>query len=95
MVIRLVCRRFRGFSTRTNLIRGGRYDVHLSVVLLVTALSVSTILLGWSETDTVDRLGLIADSHAAGGTVSEPTGTAPDRYVYYPGTEALEKDEIR
>ena len=32
---------------------------------------------------------------AAGGVVTSPTGTAPDRYVYYPGTEALEKDEIR
>jgi ribonuclease Z len=32
---------------------------------------------------------------AAGGTVTSPTGIAPDRYVYYPGTEALAKDEIR
>ncbi|MEH6637195.1 MAG: guanitoxin biosynthesis MBL fold metallo-hydrolase GntH, partial [Halioglobus sp.] len=32
---------------------------------------------------------------AAGGVVKSPTGTAPDRYVYYPGTEALAKDEIR
>ena len=31
----------------------------------------------------------------AGGTVESPTRTAPDRYVYYPGTEALGKDEIR
>ncbi len=31
----------------------------------------------------------------AGGKVTSPTGTAPDRYVYYPGTEALENDEIR
>ncbi|MEE8294668.1 MAG: guanitoxin biosynthesis MBL fold metallo-hydrolase GntH, partial [Sphingomonadales bacterium] len=31
----------------------------------------------------------------AGGPVSDPTGTAPDRYVYYPGTEALEEGEIR
>ena len=33
--------------------------------------------------------------HAAGGKVTSPTGTAPDRYVYYPGTESLDKDEIR
>jgi ribonuclease Z len=33
--------------------------------------------------------------HAAGGVVTDPTGTAPDRYVYYPGTEALDEDEIR
>ena len=32
---------------------------------------------------------------AAGGVVDSPTGVAPDRYVYYPGTEALKKDEIR
>jgi ribonuclease Z len=32
---------------------------------------------------------------AAGGAVTSPTGTAPDRYVYYPGTEELKKDEIR
>jgi len=31
----------------------------------------------------------------AGGVVKSPTGEAPDRYVYYPGTEALAKDEIR
>jgi len=38
---------------------------------------------------------LIGNAHAAGGKVTSPTGTAPDRYVYYPGTEALAKDEIR
>jgi ribonuclease Z len=32
---------------------------------------------------------------AAGGTVADPNGVAPDRYVYYPGTEALAADEIR
>ena len=32
---------------------------------------------------------------AAGGVVTDPTGVAPDRYVYYPGTEALDPDEIR
>ncbi len=31
----------------------------------------------------------------AGGTVKSPTGIAPDRYVYYPGTEELGRDEIR
>jgi len=32
---------------------------------------------------------------AAGGVVNSPTGAAPQRYVYYPGTEELAKDEIR
>jgi ribonuclease Z len=31
----------------------------------------------------------------AGGAVKSPTGTAPDRYIYYPGTEPLRGDEIR
>jgi ribonuclease Z len=31
----------------------------------------------------------------AGGKVTSPTGTAPDRYAYYPGTESLAKGEIR
>ncbi len=31
----------------------------------------------------------------AGGQVTDPVGVAPDRYTYYPGTEALAKDEIR
>jgi ribonuclease Z len=41
--------------------------------------------------------GLMTSStlFAAGGAVTSPTGTAPDRYVYYPGTEELKKDEIR
>ena len=32
-------------------------------------------------------------AQAAGGKVKSPVGTAPDRYVYYPGTEPLAKDE--
>ncbi len=32
---------------------------------------------------------------AAGGAVKSPTGEAPDRYVYYPGTEELKEDELR
>ncbi|WP_425045235.1 guanitoxin biosynthesis MBL fold metallo-hydrolase GntH [Primorskyibacter sp. S87] len=39
--------------------------------------------------------GLPGGAHAAGGVVSDPTGTAPDRYVYYPGTEALADGEVR
>jgi len=34
-------------------------------------------------------------ANAAGGVVADPNGIAPDRYVYYPGTEVLGKDEIR
>ncbi len=34
-------------------------------------------------------------ANAAGGVVEDPNGTAPDRYVYYPGTEELGEEEIR
>ena len=34
-------------------------------------------------------------ANAAGGVVTDPNGVAPDRYVYYPGTEPLAEDEIR
>jgi len=35
------------------------------------------------------------NAYAGSGAVKDPAGVAPDRYVYYPGTEALAKDEIR
>ncbi len=38
---------------------------------------------------------IVSRVDAAGGKVESPTGTAPDRYVYYPGTEELRRDEIR
>ncbi|MDJ0813368.1 MAG: MBL fold metallo-hydrolase, partial [Woeseiaceae bacterium] len=40
-------------------------------------------------------LTLPITSFAAGGVVTDPNMVAPDRYVYYPGTEVLDKDEIR
>ena len=53
---------------------------------------------------TVFAIGLIAtaaflhvftgvkETQAAGGVVKGPNVVAPDRYVYYPGTEVLAKD---
>ena len=43
----------------------------------------------------VSRAPIENEAQAAGGKVKSPTGIAPDRYVYYPGTEALEEGEIR
>ncbi|MDX2458826.1 MAG: guanitoxin biosynthesis MBL fold metallo-hydrolase GntH [Gammaproteobacteria bacterium] len=37
----------------------------------------------------------VSAAWAAGGEVDDPAGIAPDRYVYYPGTEPLAEDEIR
>ena len=38
---------------------------------------------------------LTTNALAAGGKVTDPNGTAPERYVYYPGTEELGENEIR
>ncbi len=43
----------------------------------------------------IEDLSLVGEASAAGGTVTGPNEVAPDRYVYYPGTEALAEDEIR
>ncbi len=40
-------------------------------------------------------VSLVSTAEAAGGKVTDPNGTAPDRYIYFPGTEELGKDEIR
>jgi ribonuclease Z len=42
-----------------------------------------------------DGTSVVPTATAAGGEVESPVGIAPDRYVYYPGTEELDKDEIR
>jgi len=40
-------------------------------------------------------LPLVAEAQAAGGIEKNPRDAAPDRYVYYPGTEDLGPDEVR
>ncbi len=55
----------------------------------------SAYVAGWLSGSTGHDLRLLPEAQAAGGKVTSPTGIAPDRYVYYPGTEALGKDEIR
>jgi len=38
---------------------------------------------------------IVSSAEAAGGVVPGPNVVAPDRYVYYPGTEELKDDELR
>lgn len=38
---------------------------------------------------------LMPQANAAGGVVEDPNQVAPDRYVYYPGTEVLKPGEMR
>ena len=46
-------------------------------------------LLGVTVTLLLTQPSLEKKAQAAGGKVKSPTGTAPDRYAYYPGTEEL------
>jgi len=54
----------------------------------VHAFAISILLL-------ISGASLVPTAEAAGGKVIDPSGTAPDRYIYYPGTEALGEKEIR
>ncbi len=68
-----------------------RIIVAVCIVLAAGGLYVKGILDGRAGTD----LPLVATAEAAGGVVKSPNTVAPDRYVYYPGTEVLAKDEVR
>jgi len=59
-----------------------------SVVLVLAG-----VLIGFGISQSGIRL--VHEAEAAGGKVTDPKGTAPDRYVYYPGTESLGNNEIR
>jgi len=63
---------------------------------VLAALALSGLhLTGKDVVPTGKNVSLVREAEAAGGPVTTPDGTAPDRYVYYPGTEKLGKDEIR
>jgi len=50
---------------------------------------------GWLNGQAGQGTALVKEAQAAGGVVKGPNVVAPDRYVYYPGTEVLAKDEVR
>jgi ribonuclease Z len=67
-------------------------------VIVGLALSLAAITVYWAGVHhgrTGSDLSLTKEAQAAGGKVTGPNVVAPDRYVYYPGTEVLAKDEVR
>ncbi len=68
-----------------------RFSKRFSVLLLVSG--ATSLAYSYSIPDNV--LGFPGAAQAAGGIVTDPTGTAPNRYVYYPGTEELSPGEVR
>ena len=67
------------------------------LVGLAAAMAVISLayVAGWWNGNAGQDLELVTNASAAGGVVTKPTGTAPNRYVYYPGTETLAEEEIR
>ncbi|MHC4215555.1 MAG: hypothetical protein ACYSWP_19565 [Planctomycetota bacterium] len=59
-----------------------------SVVLVLVGIVIGLVV-------SQSGIRLVQEAEARGGKVKSPTGSAPERYVYYPGTEELAPDEIR
>jgi len=63
---------------------------------VIVGIAVATIFsAGWFIGNSGRSLSWVSDVQAAGGMVTGPNAEVPDRYVYYPGTEVLAKDEVR
>jgi ribonuclease Z len=67
----------------------------LGTVAVLTGFLMLVYLYGLQNGQKGQEFPIIGKAEAAGGKVTDPKGTAPDRYVYYPGTEKLAEDEIR
>lgn len=67
----------------------------LVFAVLVVGAVTAIYMLGLHNGKVGQEFSLTSEAKAAGGKVTDPKGTAPDRYVYYPGTERLAEDEIR
>jgi ribonuclease Z len=64
--------------------------------IVLATLAVAVVLsVGWQLGFSGKSIDPISEAEAAGGVIKGPNVVAPDRYVYYPGTEVLAKDEVR
>ncbi len=70
-----------------------RYQSQLRTGAIVLAVLAVGAFLPFGKNS--DSVGMTGAAHAAGGVVPGPNEIAPDRYVYYPGTEVLAEDEVR
>ena len=67
----------------------------LAIVAVLAVAMAGFYLQGHFDGQTENGLEIVTTAEAAGGKVTKPTGIAPDRYIYYPGTEKLGRNEIR
>lgn len=69
----------------------GRNSIFACTVFALVGIGVGSYL---AKKDNFDGM-VVMEAEAAGGVVPNRTAVAPDRYVYYPGTEKLARKEIR
>ncbi len=67
----------------------------MKMTLMIVTIAGIAALFGYLAHDYVPPQDVVKSAEAAGGVVTGPNTVAPDRYVYYPGTEVLAKDEVR
>jgi ribonuclease Z len=67
----------------------------ISIIAILAFIAAAGYMLGVYSEQTGTVVSLTKEAEAAGGMVKGPNVVAPDRYVYYPGTEVLAKDEVR
>ena len=72
-----------------------RKFMFVTICIAATAVLTAVYTAGWFNGNSGQGPALIKEAEAAGGMVTGPNTIAPDRYVYYPGTETLAKDEVR
>jgi len=73
-----------------------RHKLHFLLLTVFVVVVIQVIyLFGVYNGQMGQEFPLIGKAQAAGGKVTDPVGVAPDRYVYYPGTEVLAEDEVR
>ena len=61
----------------------------LIVISSVLGLAAAVFSVGWLMGNAGLEMKIVHKAQASGGVVKNPTGTAPDRYVYYPGITLL------
>ena len=74
-----------------------QHKLNIKITLIATV-ALAGIAVGHFGDDLIDlggRAVAIPNAQAAGGVVPDRTSVAPDRYVYYPGTETIDQKEIR
>ncbi len=67
----------------------------IRTIAIATFALAAVFAVGWEFGHSGKSVAPISDAEAAGGVVTAPNVIAPDRYVYYPGTELLAEDEVR